>query len=223
MSRKLKADFKRQERCGIPEIIFGQGKSKNDLIEITEEFLRKSSRAIITRIDENKAGAIQEKFKDNEFSINYNRDGKVLVVKKKGLKTKKAGLVGIITAGTSDAPVAEEARAILEELGCRIVVEHDSGIAGIHRVFQALERMKKVSALIVIAGMEGTLPSIVAGLTPKPVIGVPTSIGYGTGKGGKAALNTMLNSCTPVAVVNIDNGYGAAVLAYKILNKGCSI
>jgi hypothetical protein len=112
--------------------------------------------------------------------------------------------------------VAEEAAAIAEELGCAVIREYDVGIAGIHRVFSALDRMGVVNAYIVAAGMEGALPSVVAGLVAAPVIAVPTSVGYGTAEHGKTALYTMLNSCTPLAVVNIDNGYGAAVLAYKI-------
>jgi len=131
-------------------------------------------------------------------------------------KTEPSGIVGILTAGTSDIFVAEEAAAVAEELGCRVLREYDVGIAGIHRIFSALERMKDVDVYIVAAGMEGALPSVVAGLVAPPVIAVPTSVGYGTAEHGKTALYTMLNSCTPLAVVNIDNGYGAAVLAFKI-------
>ncbi|MDD5112326.1 MAG: nickel pincer cofactor biosynthesis protein LarB, partial [Candidatus Altiarchaeota archaeon] len=131
-------------------------------------------------------------------------------------KPKANGVVGILAAGTSDIPIAEEARVILEELGCRVLFEYDVGIAGIHRLFPALGRLKRASVLIAVAGMEGALPSVVSGLVRVPVIGVPTSVGYGINSKGMAALQTMLNSCSPVAVMNIDNGYGAAALAYKI-------
>ena len=217
----VKPDLGRERRCGIPEVVFGEGKSIDDLGEIVENFLSQSHRVIITRIDENRAEKILDNY-GSEFKINYNKKGKTLVIKKRDFNIKRAGKIGIVTAGTSDVPVAEEAKTIAEELGCTIISEYDVGIAGIHRVFPAIEKMNKegVSAIIVIAGMEGALPSVVAGLVDVPVIGVPTSVGYGVGNGGNAALNTMLNSCAPVAVMNIDNGYGAAVLAYQISKNG---
>ncbi len=213
----VKHDKEREKRCGIPEVVFGENKSTEDLIEITKKFLKDSGRIIVTRIDKNKANSVIEKINKINLSINYNEKGGVLIIKKKNLKIRSVGNLGIITAGTSDIPVAEEARTIAEELGCETTVEYDVGVAGIHRLFPALNNLKKAKALIVIAGMEGALPSVVAGLVDVPVIGVPTSVGYGAGKGGKTALFTMLNSCAPVAVMNIDNGYGAAVLAYKII------
>ena len=129
---------------------------------------------------------------------------------------EKRGKIGIITAGTSDVPVAEEARIVAEEAGCDVLVSYDVGVAGIHRLFSQIRRMieEDVKAIIVVAGMEGALPSVVAGLVDVPVIGVPTSVGYGVGTGGFAALNAMLQSCAPgIAVVNIDNGFGAGYLA----------
>ncbi len=214
---RVKHDKNREERCGIPEVVFGEGKSAEDLIEITEKFLRDSGRAIITKIDACKAEGVINSTDRRKTEIIHNKRGRVLILKKKAFKTEKHGEVGILTAGTSDIPIAEEAKAIVEELGCKTLCEYDVGIAGIHRVFPALEKMEKVSVFIVVAGMEGALPSVVSGLVTAPVIAVPTSVGYGTGAGGKTALYTMLNSCTPLAVVNIDNGYGAAALAYKIL------
>ena len=215
----VKPDLDRERRCGIPEVVFGENKTLGDLLEITEKFLSSSNRVIITRIDEGKAEKVLGKY--NDFKINYNQKGKILVIKKSGFKVKKNGRIGVITAGTSDVCAAEESKTVAEELGCTVISEYDVGIAGIHRVFPALEKMNKegVSVIIAIAGMEGALPSVVAGLVDVPVIGVPTSVGYGVGKGGTAALNTMLNSCTPVAVVNIDNGYGAAVLAHQIAKR----
>jgi len=217
MSEFINPDIEREKRCGVPEIVFGSEKSAEELIEISKEFINKQGRVIITRIDNEKVKKLGLSLRDKNFIFNHNGKGRILAIKKRNFRTKRIGMVGIITAGTSDIPVAEEAKGILEELGCDTVTEYDVGIAGIHRVFSALKKMSDVKIIIVIAGMEGALPSVVSGLTDKIVIAVPTSIGYGTGGGGFAALNTMLNSCTPLAVVNIDNGYGAAVFAFKIL------
>jgi len=214
---RIKHDKSREGRCGIPEVVYGREKPVEDLLEITERFIRDSKRVIITRIDKEKVKKITRSIDSRRFKIIHNGEGNVLIIKERDFSTEKVGKIGIMTAGTSDIPVAEEARAIAEELGCEVICEYDVGIAGIHRVFSAIEKMRKASVLIVIAGMEGALPSVVAGLVPVPVIAVPTSVGYGTGANGKAALFTMLNSCTPLAVMNIDNGYGAAALAYKIL------
>ncbi len=217
MMKILNHDIGREKRCGIPEVVFGSGKTTEDMIKIADEFLSTSGRIIITKIDDKKTERILKRIDKRSFLIHHNKKGKVLVIKKKGIKTIDYGVIGLITAGTSDIPVAEEAKAVAEELGCRVITIYDVGIAGIHRLFPALDKVKNAGVLIVIAGMEGALPSIVSGLVSVPVIGVPTSVGYGTGTRGKAALNAMLNSCSPIAVVNIDNGYGAAVLAYKIL------
>lgn len=206
------------ERCGIPEVVFGEGKSAEELTSIADEFLKDCGRAIITRISSEKADKVISSINKKNSTVVYNSEGSVLTVKKKGFVVKPVGSIGLLTAGTSDIRVAEEAAAVAEELGCAVLREYDVGIAGLHRVFSALENLKQVSLFIVVAGMEGALPSVVAGLVHAPVIAVPTSVGYGIGKEGKAALHTMLNSCTPVAVLNIDNGYGAAVLAYKILS-----
>jgi NCAIR mutase (PurE)-related protein len=216
--RIINHDINREKRCGVPEIIYGEGKTEADLAIVVKEFLRNAGRAIITRIDEDKAKKIIETIKQKKYIINHNKKGRVLVIKKKGRKTKHLGTIGILCAGTSDTKIAEEARAIAEELGCKVLCEYDVGIAGIHRVFPAIQRLRKAQVYIVAAGMEGALPSVVAGLVKAPVIAVPTSVGYGTSEKGKTALNTMLNSCTPLAVVNIDNGYGAAIIAYKILS-----
>jgi NCAIR mutase (PurE)-related protein len=214
----LNHDAERDNRCGVPEVVYGEGKSAEDLVEITHKVLSGSGRVIITRIDEAKAEKVKESVDLKKNIVIHNLKGRVLTVKKTGFKNAvPAGMIGIMTAGTSDIPVAEEAAAIAEELGCTTIREYDVGIAGIHRVFSALERMGTVDAYIVAAGMEGALPSVVAGLVAPPVIAVPTSVGYGTAGHGKTALYTMLNSCTPLAVVNIDNGYGAAVLAYKMV------
>jgi len=216
--RIVEPDFGRMARCGIPEVVYGESKSAKQLIEIAGKFLGKTGRVIMTKMDPKKAKAVMKAARGAKSS--YSESGSVLVLKRKGFKIAgRGGAVGLITAGTSDIPVAEEARIILEELGCEAVTSYDVGIAGVHRIFPALERMKDAKAIIVVAGMEGALPSVISGLVDVPVIGVPSSVGYGVGRGGWVALNSMLASCTPVAVVNIDNGYGAAVIAYQITRK----
>lgn len=212
-------DVGRSVRCGIPEVVYGEGKNSEDLSEIVKQVLKKSGKVIITRIDEEKTAKVLKEIDSRRYDVVRNSRGRVLVIKKrkKHETRRRLGVVGILTAGTSDIPVAEEAKTIAEELGCEVVCRYDVGVAGIHRTFKALKEMKDVNVYIVVAGMEGALPSVVSGLVKAPVIAVPTSVGYGTAEKGRTALNTMLNSCTPLAVVNIDNGYGAAVLAYKIL------
>ena len=219
MDVNIKPDLDREKRCGAPEVVFGEGKSIEDLLNIANKFLDSSGRVIISRIDLKRANAILDSLKPGDFNTDYNEKGRVLVIKRKDFRTetRRLGKIGILAAGTSDIPVAEESRVIAEELGCEVIREYDVGIAGIHRVFTALEKIKGVEVIIVIAGMEGALPSVVSGLVDVPVIGVPTSVGYGTGRNGKAAILTMLNSCSPLAVMNIDNGYGAAILAYRIV------
>ncbi len=216
--RFVAPDYRRMERCGIPEVVYGGGKTARQLAEIAVKFTRKSGRMIATKTSPAKAMEVASKVEGADST--YNEDSGVLVVRRRGLRKPKAsGVVGLVTAGTSDIPVAEEARIILGELGCRVVCAYDVGVAGVHRIYPALRRMGGASVIIVVAGMEGALPSVVSGLVDVPVIGVPTSVGYGVGAGGRAALNTMLTSCAPVAVVNIDNGYGAAVVAYQIARR----
>jgi len=217
--KTAKPDLGRQGRCGIPEVIYAEGKRLEDTLTIAEHHLKLCGRAILTKIREEDAAEVASKLSRKDVSSSSNPLAKTLVLKKKGFQTPKLGVIGILTAGTSDIPVAEEAKEIAQELGLSVITEYDVGIAGIHRVYPALDRMKDASVLIVIAGMEGALPSVISGLANVPVIGVPTSVGYGTGAGGKAALYTMLNSCTPVAVVNIDNGFGAAVIAAQIVRR----
>ena len=158
---------------------------------------------------------------NDSFIFDYNRRAKILVIRKQIAKKDPVAKIGIITAGTSDINIAEEARVIVEEGGCETITSYDIGVAGIHRLFPQIAHMVKegVRAFIVCAGMEGALPSVVAGLVDVPVIGVPTSIGYGVGEGGRVALDAMLQSCAPgIAVVNIDNGFGAGVFALSIVN-----
>jgi hypothetical protein len=176
---------------------------------------------MITKLDNDKYNAIKEKLTILKgFKIDYHEKAKILLVKNHEIK--KEVKVGVITAGTSDIPIAEEARITAEEMGCEVLNAYDVGVAGIHRLFSNVRIMieEDVKVLIVVAGMEGALPSVVAGLVDIPVIGVPTSVGYGVGKGGYAALYAMLQSCAPgIAVVNIDNGFGAGVFATKIAKQ----
>ncbi|MBI4813775.1 MAG: nickel pincer cofactor biosynthesis protein LarB, partial [Methanobacterium sp.] len=157
---------------------------------------------------------------NGSLKVEYNQKARILVLKDGELE--KQGKIGVITAGTSDIPVAEEARVVAEEAGCEVLTSYDVGVAGIHRLFSKIRWMLEegVKTIIVVAGMEGALPSVVAGLVDVPVIGVPTSVGYGVGEGGFAALNAMLQSCAPgIAVVNIDNGFGAAVFAATVVKQ----
>jgi len=219
-----KLDIFRKTRTGTPEVIFAQNKEPEMVNEITKKFLQSKQFAIISRYNEDQKILINKTFeKDENYDINISELGKILVIKEKSYEfPKKSGIVGIITAGSSDIPVAIEAEVIAEAMGCKVITTYDVGIAGIHRIFTPLGEMikKGVHIIIVCAGMEGTLPGLVAALVDVPVIGVPISSGYGMGEKGKGALITMLQSCSPgLLVVNIDNGFGAGASAAIIANK----
>lgn len=217
MSMKIaRLDIGREKRTSIPEVVLAQGKAPEDVVGIAKHLLKATGRAIITRVEENHLKLLKKQFK----KFYYNKRARVFVVKKEK-EIDPIGVIGILCAGTSDISIAEEARVIAQELGANVLTGYDLGVAGIHRLFPVLEQMKdKADIFIVAAGMEGTLPGIVASLTEKPVIGVPTSSGYGLGEKGIGALTTMLQSCSPgLTVVNIDNGFGAAVAAVKILKS----
>lgn len=218
-----KFDIKRDNRTGFPEAIFAQSKDYDDLILIIRKFLQKSSDdLIITRLSNERYERILNDLGNDSLIFDYNKRARILVIRKEVAKKDPIAKIGIITAGTSDIAVAEEAKVIVEEGGCEAITSYDIGVAGIHRLFPQIAHMVKegVRAFIVCAGMEGALPSVVAGLVDVPVIGVPTSIGYGVGEGGRVALDAMLQSCAPgIAVVNIDNGFGAGVFALTIVNS----
>ncbi|MFX1365260.1 MAG: nickel pincer cofactor biosynthesis protein LarB [Promethearchaeota archaeon] len=219
-----KLDIFRKTRTGVPEVIYAQNKDTNILINIISGFINSKKFAIITRYNEEQKRMIVEEFgKNKDIVIEINDLGKIITVKEQSFKfTKKEGVVGIITAGSSDIPIAIEAEVIVKAMGCDVVSSYDVGIAGIHRIFVPLGEMikKGVHVIIVCAGMEGTLPGVVASLVDVPVIGVPISSGYGIGEKGKGALTTMLQSCSPgLLVVNIDNGFGAGISAALIANK----
>ena len=218
-----KLDIKRSQRTGFPEAIFSSGKDYDDLLAIIKKYLEKNDDdLIITRLSFDRYEKILDDLGKNSFIFDYNSRAQILVVRKELKHKDKIAKIGIITAGTSDINVAEEARVIVEEGGCEAITSYDVGVAGIHRLFPQIAHMVKegVKVFIVCAGMEGALPSVVAGLVDVPVIGVPTSVGYGVGEGGRVALDAMLQSCAPgIAVVNIDNGFGAAVFALTIVNS----
>lgn len=219
-----KFDNKRSERTGFPEAVFAPSKDYDDLLLIIKKYLESDNDEdlIITKLSKERHDQILVDLGENQFIWEYNKRAQILIIRKKLKQTEKIAKIGIITAGTSDINIAEEARVIVEEGGCEAITSYDIGVAGIHRLFPQIAYMvkEKVRAFIVCAGMEGALPSVVAGLVDVPVIAVPTSVGYGVGEGGRVALDAMLQSCAPgIAVVNIDNGFGAGVFALTIVRS----
>lgn len=216
-------DIKRNERAGFPEAIFAPSKDYDDLLLIIKKYLEANDDdLIITKLSPERYGKIIEDVGENSFIFDYNKRAQILVIRKEISKKEPIAKIGIITAGTSDINIAEEAKVIVEEGGCEAITSYDIGVAGIHRLFPQIAHMVRegVKVFIVCAGMEGALPSVVAGLVDVPVIGVPTSVGYGVGEGGRVALDAMLQSCAPgIAVVNIDNGFGAGVFALTIVKN----
>ena len=217
-------DIFRKARTGVPEVVYAQNKDPQMVIEIINSFIKKNEFAIISRYTQEQQVLITKNFENNnDYKIEVNELGKIIIIKEKSFNfVEKKGRVGIITAGSSDIPVAEEAKVIVKVMGCMVFTSYDVGIAGFHRIFTPLSEMIKneVDVIIVCAGMEGTLPGVVAALVDVPVIGVPVSSGYGLGEKGMGALTTMLQSCSPgLVVVNIDNGFGAGASAALVANK----
>jgi pyridinium-3,5-biscarboxylic acid mononucleotide synthase len=210
-----KIDFHRQVRQGFPEVVFGQGKETGELEGIIARMKKEKMNVLVTRLDPARAKKLQKKFRGAE----YNPRAKTFKLTMQPVKIQGKGKIAILCAGTSDLGVAEEARESAEFFGNEVEKIYDVGVAGLHRLLAHLDRIRDARVLIVVAGMEGALPSVVAGLVDKPVIGVPTSVGYGASLGGLSALFGMLNSCAnSVSVVNIDNGYGAACIA-SLINR----
>ncbi len=204
-------DHHRLLRKHFPEVIYAPGKTKEELEEILNSFLEKGISTLVTRV----APEIALELKERYPQLEYFPRGSLLGFRPE--KREGVGKIIILSGGTSDLPVVEEARVSAEYMGNRVEVLTDVGVAGLHRLLSEVERFRMARVLIVVAGMEGALPSLVAGLVDRPVIAVPTSSGYGANFGGLAPLLAMLNSCAPgVAVVNIDNGFGAAYLASLI-------
>lgn len=208
-----KVDHHRSLRTGFPEVIFGQGKSPGQISELSKAILGKSDRLLVTRTDEESFELIHSHSADAV----YHKAARAVVVDRRENPQLLSGIV-IATGGTSDLPIAEEAAITAELMGCGVEKAFDVGVAGLHRLLSNLTTMQNAKVVVAIAGMEGALASVVGGLVSAPVIAVPTSIGYGSSFEGIAALLSMLNSCAPgVAVVNIDNGFGAGYLAAQIV------
>jgi pyridinium-3,5-biscarboxylic acid mononucleotide synthase len=208
-------DNHRSLRRGVPEVVFGEGKNVDQIAAIGRRMAEVGVNLIVTRLEPDKAVALKRKLRTFE----YRSDARVGLLLSETVQPGGHGTIAVLSAGTSDIPVAEEAAVCAESFGNRVERVYDVGVAGIHRLTTQLERLQAASVLIVVAGMEGALPSVVAGLLDKPVIAVPTSVGYGTALGGLTALFGMLNSCAGgLVVVNIDNGFGAA-LAATLINR----
>jgi len=222
MEQFARLDVHRGERTGIPEVVFAEGKTTEQVLSILVALTEKAGLALATRVVAECARAAARRLR-RQFDIDHNALGRTLVTRRKGFSIKSSGgRIAILAAGTADASVAEEARVTAEVMGCEVLRFYDVGIAGIHRLAEPLRQIqaRDVSCVVVVAGMEGALPSVVRGLVPVPVIGVPVSTGYGHGGKGEGALMTMLQSCSPgLTVVNIDNGFGAGATAALIANR----
>jgi NCAIR mutase (PurE)-related protein len=217
-------DAGREIRTGIPEVVFAPGKNAEQIVAAVRGLLVARGRVIVSRVGPHEAAAIRAALPDSTVAIGEGmRTARVTI---EGYTERSlSGRVGIVTAGTSDLPAADEAAVIARAMGCETRIVADVGVAGLHRLIRPLESLIawECDALIVAAGMDGALPSVVAGLSPVPVIGLPTMIGYGAGGQGEAALLSMLQTCAPgLVVVNIDNGIGAGVAAARIANQSAA-
>lgn len=214
-------DVNRESRKGVPEVIMAETKQSDDVIAIARHFLSATGRALLSRVSDDLLDRLRREFA--ELEVESYPASRMVVLREPGRRVPKTGgKVGIVTAGTSDVPVAEQAKVVALEMGCEVMAAFDVGVAGIHRLFRPLKTMidAGVDVIIVAAGMDGALPSVVAGLVDVPVIGLPTSVGYGLGGKGVAALLSMLQTCSPgLTVVNIDNGVGAGATAALLANR----
>lgn len=210
-----KVDHHREIRTGYPEVIFCPGKTNDQIRGIVERLLAKGTNIMASRAEK----FVYEAIKDLHPNMEYYPEARTIFIQQKEIAKSKSRIL-VVTGGTSDIPVAEEAVITAEKLGCTVERLYDVGVAGIHRLLANLHRLDSAQVIIAVAGMEGALPSVLGGLTDKPVIAVPTSIGYGANFGGLAALLAMLNSCASgVSVVNIDNGFGAGFMASTIIRQ----
>ena len=206
-------DHHRQFRRGFPEVIMGEGKTADQIISIVQSMANRGDNVLITRIEEGKIAALRKTFP----TIDYCPRSRTATLVNAPIEMRGKGTILIVTAGTTDIPIAEEAKITAQLMGNQVEMIYDVGVAGIHRLLHHRERIMQANVLIVVAGMEGALPSVVGGLVNRPVIAVPTSTGYGASFQGVAALLAMLNACAAgVAVVNIDNGFGAGYMAALI-------
>ncbi|HTY52169.1 MAG TPA: nickel pincer cofactor biosynthesis protein LarB [Methanomicrobiales archaeon] len=209
-------DLGRSARCGIPEVILAEGKAPGPLADIVARTVASAGRCVVTRVSPEQADEIASRAERDGFLAEYREVPRAVLASRIQLPEKNGGIVAILTAGTADLPAAEEAKLIAEEMGCDVRTAYDVGAAGIHRLFPALKAVLDAHVFIVAAGREGTLPAVVAGLVDRPVIGLPVSSGYGYMGEGRAALASMLQSCSVLAVVNIDAGFIAGAFAARI-------
>ena len=217
-SDDVRLDWQRSDRIGISEAIWGLHKSVDQIVAILEAFAVKNQPALVTRVDEAKAQAVLQRC--NPELVRFEARARCLTSGTPPTLRPELGTVTVLSGGTSDLPVAAEAQLALHWHGIASGLLLDVGVAGLHRLLDQLPKLQQSSVLIACAGMEGALPTVLAGLLPQPVIGVPVSVGYGVSAGGRAALDGMLASCAPgLVVVNIDNGYGAAMAALRMLQR----
>ncbi len=218
---EARLDIGRAGRTGIPEVVLGSSKSDEQVLAIVRTFVERTGRAIVTRLRPEALAMLERELPEWHVDIRALA-GAAAIHARDYTRPTTGGRIAVLTAGTGDVPIAEEARLVAEEMGCDVQTLYDVGVAGLHRLLTPLGDIlaSDVAALVVCAGMDGALPSVVAGLSPVPVIGVPTSIGYGMGGKGRAALLSMLQTCVPgLTVVNIDNGTGAGATAALIANR----
>lgn len=211
-------DHDREKRKGFPEVVFAPGKTRAQIRAIAERILRRSGRLLITRTDAGTFAFVKDRLPE----VRWHEAARCIYVegpaRPSRTRARSRGHILVVCGGTGDVPVAEEAALTARLLGCRVKTLYDVGVAGLHRLVSRLPDLRKADVLVAVAGMEASLPSVVAGLVDKPVIAVPTSVGYGTSYGGLAALLALLNSCASgLTVVNIDNGFGAGFAAAQIL------
>ncbi|WP_299781593.1 nickel pincer cofactor biosynthesis protein LarB [uncultured Formosa sp.] len=214
MDKAFIIDEDRKQRIGFEEVIYGASKSIALLSELLEEYSEKNKNVLITKLQQDKAKALLDVYK----TAFYDDESGIFMLYPINKIENHSIKVGIVSAGSSDIGVANEAFYTLEYMGVDARIIHDVGVAGLHRLLDKLEDLKTFDVLIIVAGFEGALPTVVGGLLPQPIIAVPTSVGYGTAKDGVTALHAMLTSCANgISVVNIDNGYGAAMSAFRML------
>jgi len=218
---EVQLDIGRRDRCGFPEVVYGEGKSKETILKTFRAFAEQDVDAFATRIDAEKGDFLQHQFANSGHAVRYNSVARTFrLFPKEAVQTEPHGQVAVISAGTSDAPVAEEARETVLWTGAEVVFIQDVGVAGPHRFQAKLPLIQDAVVVVVVAGMEGALPSVVGGYVACPVIAVPTSVGYGANFGGLTALLGMLNSCASnVTVVNIDAGFKAGYVAGLIARR----
>jgi hypothetical protein len=214
-------DVDRESRKGAPEVVLADRKQPEHVLEIARVFLDARGRVLLSRLPAETAALLIERYEDHQIE-RFEAARGMVIRRPDHLVRSTGGVVGIVTAGTSDVPVAEEAQMVAREMGCTVVTAYDCGVAGIHRLAEPLRQFREapVDVIIVAAGMDGALPSVVSGIVDVPVIGLPVSVGYGLGGQGLAALLSMLQTCSPgLTVVNIDNGIGAGISAALIANR----